>query len=705
MIKKYSLIGLLALGLSVQNQVFGQEYPRQEIELDRFVENLFQLQDASANYEDMYESLLLLYTNPLNLNTADREDLASLYVLSEAQINGILSYRAKYGNFLSVYELQAVSEMDMNTIYNLMPFTYVRDDGFASDGRPLWQRIKTEKNHTLIVRYSRSLEQQKGYTPADTNSQGQLNQRYLGKPDKWFARYRINHPKDFSLGFTMEKDAGEQFTWNPDKKQYGFDFMSAHLFLENKGRWKKIAIGDYQVQFGQGLVLSAGFAVGKGAETVGTVRRSSLGIKPFTSVLEGTFFRGAAATYNVGRVDITAFASHKKIDGSVQTATDTIDNDNVENYISSVNITGFHRTPTELAKKHSTTEDIAGANAIYHSKDRNLELGVLATGMRYSVPLQRDATSYNQFTFSGKQNSNASVAGSYNWQNFNFFGEAAVSENGGKGVVTGFMSSLSPKVEMAMVYRNYSRDYHAIYSNAFGEATMNTNEQGVYWGLKIRPIKKWTLAVYYDRFKFPWLSYQADAPAEGNEYLARLTYQPSRSITIFGQFRSETKGRNLTGNDTRIDYLVPTTRRNYAINLDYKAPEYISFKTRVQWSSWEQENRPRTQGYAIIQDITLKPTSRLDVSVRMAIFQTDDYNNRQYAYEKNVLYAFAIPAYYGRGTRAYLLANYGITRRLEMWLRIARTHYRDVNTVGSGLEEKKGNKDTDLVVQLRYKFG
>jgi hypothetical protein len=475
--------------------------------------------------------------------------------------------------------------------------------------------------------------------------------------------------------------------------------------LENKGRWKKIALGDYQVQFGQGLVLSAGFAVGKGAEPIATVRRSNLGIRAFTSVLEGTFFRGGAATYSLGRTEVTAFVSRKKVDGNIQAALDTIENDNIDNFVSSINITGFHRTPQELAQKHQVTEEIAGANAIYRSQDKNLELGVLATGMRYSVPLQRTLNDYNQFDFSGKQNGNVSVAGSYNWQNFNFFGEGAMSKNGGKGVIAGFISSLSPKAEMSMVYRNYERNYQALYSNAFGEATRNSNEQGVYWGLKLKPIKKWTLALYYDRFKSPWLSFQADAATQGNEYLARLTYQPSRSITIFAQFRSETKDRNLSGNTARIDFVVPTTRRNYVINLDYKAPEYLSFKSRVQLSDYQQEGGSKTHGLALIQDISVKPTSKLDFTARLAIFQTDDYNTRQYAYEKNVLYAFAIPAYYGRGTRAYFLANYNVTRKMELWLRISRTHYRDVKTVGSGLEEKKSNNDTDLVVQLRYKFG
>ena len=71
------------------------------------------------------------------------------------------------------------------------------------------------------------------------------------------------------------------------------DFWSAHLMLENQGKFRKLIVGDYQLQLGQGLLFGAGFGVGKGAETVNALQRVTLGIRPYTSVLEGGFLRGA----------------------------------------------------------------------------------------------------------------------------------------------------------------------------------------------------------------------------------------------------------------------------------------------------------------------------------------------------------------------------------------------------------------------------
>ena len=31
-------------------------------------------------------------------------------------------------------------------------------------------------------------------------------------------RYRVSHTKDFSVGFSLEKDAGEPLVWNPQQR-------------------------------------------------------------------------------------------------------------------------------------------------------------------------------------------------------------------------------------------------------------------------------------------------------------------------------------------------------------------------------------------------------------------------------------------------------------------------------------------------------
>ncbi|MES2730901.1 MAG: helix-hairpin-helix domain-containing protein [Bacteroidota bacterium] len=696
---RVSVCWLLLLLLLPWNS-FSQEYPRKEIDIDNFVQDLFAVQDEDVNYEDLYESLFQLYTNPLNLNDASREELAALYTLSEAQINSFLAYRENNGLLLSIYELQAIPSFDLPTIYKLLPFVTVP---FAqTDGRTLWQRIASEPNHYFLLRYARTLEEQKGFTAPDTNTSGDISQRYLGSPGRLYARYRVSHVKDYSFGFTADKDAGEQFIWNPTSHRYGMDFVSFHANLQNRKRWKNIIVGDFQLQFGQGVVLAAGFSPGKGAETITTVRRSNLGIRPYSSVLEAGFFRGLAATYELSpRFHLTGLFSLTNRDANLINQGDTLDFE--EAYINSLQTSGLHRTWNEIGAKGNIREQNWGGNLLYSSKNQKFQTGFSFLHTQFNSRLERQPNPYNLFEFNGKQNHVFGVNYTYTWRNWNLFGEWARSASGGIGGLSGVLASLSPKVEMALLYRHFDRNFHSFYANTFGENTRSINEQGMYWGIKIAPVKKVVLSAYYDQFRFPWLKFQVDAPSEGYEYLLRLAYKPTKTTLLYVQFREEQKGKNLVNNPTNLDYIVESRRRNYAINLDFAALKFLSFKSRLQFSDYQQEGGKLTHGLALVQDINLE-WRRFKLSTRFALFDTDDYNNRQYVYEKDVLYSFSIPAYYNRGLRNYFLLQYQINRKIDCWIRWARTSLRDVEAVGTGLDQINQPQRTDVRMQIRYKF-
>ncbi|WP_299819551.1 hypothetical protein [uncultured Pontibacter sp.] len=694
--RKYSIILFILFTFTAAQ---AQDYPRQQIDFDLFVQELFaQQEEDDIPYEDFYETLFQYYQRPINLNNTTPEELASLFILSRPQIASFFKYTSDNGKLLSIYELQAVPDFDLLTIYQLVPFVRVDDAGLNADQRPLWQRVIGEDNNALILRYERTLQDRRGYMPVDSNSRS--SSRYLGSPDKLYMRYRVSHTRDYSLGITAEKDAGEELRWSPSSRRYGFDFYSAHLQLYNKGKFKAIALGDYQLQIGQGLLLSSGYSVGKGSETITTVSRANLGIRPYSSVLEYAYFRGGAVTYTLGKVDVTGFYSNKLVDANLQAQQDTLINSS--DFFTGFQTTGFHRTPTELANKDQVREQIYGTNASYLSRDRSLAIGVTALGTTYNSPVQKAGAPYQRFEFGGKRNYNIGTNYSYTWQNVYLFGETAVSKSGGMGTVNGLIANLSNKAELAMVYRNYTRDFHTFYGGAFGEATRNINERGFYTGIKLKPFAKWELTAYYDRFRFPWLRYRVDAPSFGDEYLVRLYFKPNRQSSLYAQFRTESKGLNMAGNTTSIDYVAQVLRRNYLLYYEFAPTRTVALKSRVQFSSYEQES-PQQTGYLIAQDINFN-FGNIRLSTRYALFDTDGYDTRQYAYERDVLYAFSVPAFSGKGTRVYGLLQFSLFRDLDVWVKYGLTHYRDQDSIGSGLETIEGSRRSDVKAQVRYKF-
>jgi hypothetical protein len=667
----------------------------QEFDLEDFIESNFSIQDENTNYEDIYEALFQLYQSPINLNTASRQDLQSILLLSNIQINEFLNHRAKNGDLLSIYELQAIPEFDLETIYEILPFVTVRETGLQADNRPLLQRILNEENNYLIIRSDRTLEQKRGYI--ETNER---ERKYLGDPYRVYTRFRVKHTDDFSIGFTTEKDAGEQFKWDPTRDQYGMDFWSFHAQLENQGRLKNVVLGDYQLQFGQSLLFGAGFAIGKGSQTVATARRSNLGVLPYTSVLETNFFRGIATTIELNNnLDLTTFYSYNPINGNV----DLDSTRSAEEFFTSIRLTGFHRTENELSGKNAINAQNFGGNLLFNTNRENLNIGLNYIHTVYDRPFFRQPNKYNQFEFGGTENQNYGLFANYYWRNFHLFGESAISSSGGIGVIGGFIASITPSLQTSLIVRNYDRDFHTFYGTAFGESTRNINENGVYWGIKFQPFKKLTFSGYYDRFNFPWLRFRADGPSKGNEFLGRLSYRFSREINFYAQARVENKERNvdLAGNPNLYG-LANAEKRNYILNLDVRPKGIISLKTRAQFSEFLLQGE-YTSGMALIQDINFD-FGKFRLSTRYSIFDTEDFENRQYVYEKDVLYAFSIPAYQDTGSRSYALLQYKFSRKLQIWARYAQFRFVDQFTVGTGNEEIEGSTRSEVKVQMMVRF-
>ncbi len=668
-----------------------QEPPRPEMDISAFIQNLFPVPTEDSDYSDLYESLFQLYANPLDLNTVTQDELAATYILSDAQLRSLFAYRQKLGAFLSLYELQAVPGFDLNTIYRLLPFVTVQP-------RPLsfTESLRNPTQHFLMLRSGKLIEKQKGFSEIDSTSTSRT--RYAGPPWYGYLRYRNARTGSFSFGITLEKDAGETlWTWKRKQQVYGADFSSFHAQIMNRGRLKNLIIGDYQMQAGQGLVMAAGFSLGKGSEVIKTTYRSTLGLKPYTSVLEANFFRGAAATLALNKnTDITGFYSRIKRDATQE---DTPEG----TFTTSLPISGYHRTPTEREKHNILLEQNAGLHLLYKMPSQKGQIGFTILYTEYNATIRKKDVPYNRYEFSGKQNLTAGIHGDYRWQNLHFFGEGGRSRSGGLGGIGGAIASLGKSVDFSFLARGYARHFHTFYGNSLGEATKPINESGTYFGLRYFPNRRWQFSVFYDRFKFPWLKYQVDAPSRGRDYYVHLLWKPNKRFNMYALFHEKHKQRNNPDSKLPPLPLVTSVRRTFTINAEYDVPLKISTRTRIQYGDLAYVDISKSKGFTVAQDITWQ-LKKLELSARVAYFKTDDYDSRQYVYEKDMLYAFSVPAYYDAGTRHYLMGRYTITKKMKIWVRWSQTRYSNLEKISSGLNEIQGNKRSEIKAQVMYQF-
>ena len=682
--KQTITILFLACGITILS---AQEYPKKEVDLEILADQLFGFQDLDLNYQDLYENMAQLLSNQINVNKATADELRFLNLLSESQIQNLLKYRQENGDLISVYELQSVPEFDLTTINKIIPF--ITTASTTSEGN-LLNRILHEKNNYLILRFDRTLEIKEGFRK-NANEQS----RFRGDENEMYVRFRTSSPGDFSLGFTVEKDAGETISWNSHDRQHGFDYYSSHAQIQNKGNLKNLIIGDYQTQFGQGLLLGGSFGYGKGSETVMTVRRSNLGFLPYTSVNETGYKRGIALTYQVlPTLFVSPFYSNTWRDGSV--ASDSIN----EESVSSFQTTGFHRNINEISDRKQVRELNYGT--VLNYRKNNLDAGLIFNTIEFNKTISRNPQPYNQFAFTGDRMTSVGAFVNYTFFNITLFSEVAKTIDWGYGFTAGLLGSLTPKLDIALNVRYFQRDFQSLYSNAFSESSQVQNESGIYWGWKYSWNRKLSASGYADLFRFPWLRFRSYTPSQGHEWLLRLNYQLSKTILMYVQVREESKDRNLSIENSAQYKTAEGTKRNYWINCDYGLTPKIKLKTRAQFSTFNFGSTS-TSGIALIQDISFD-LGKLNLTGRYALFDTDDFDNRQYAFEREVWLAYSLPAYAGKGIRSYILAEYSVSKRLSVWLRYARTRYADRDEIGSGADTIQGDTKTDIRIQVRIRF-
>lgn len=663
-----------------------------------------QLETEEIDLTDVIEILYFRLESPLNLNSATKESLSELNLLTEIQINDLLLHRERFGKLISIYELQSLKYWDLETIFLVLPF--VRVDDRLDQLHVSFKDAVKRGNFEWYARYQRILEEKKGYTAANDSVLANSNSYYYGNPDRYYTRFRYSYRTNLSVGFTAEKDPGEQFFKGTQKN--GFDFYSAHAFYKGGKYLRAVALGDYQVQIGQGLNLWSGYAFGKTADAV-NVKKNANTLKPYTSVDEVRFMRGAAVDLGYKDFALLMFGSVKKVDGAVQ-YTDSVFVDDLDyavgnEYVSSISLTGFHRTNSEIARKGSLTEMIFGGNLRYEK--RNLHVGVGGVSWGYNKAFNKPVLPYNQFDFRGKNTASFSADYSYVVRNFHFFGEASyVTHSKSWATIHGVLFSLDSRATMALVYRNYQRGYETFYNAAFAESgRMANNERGIYAGLNVHLSGAWSLNTYFDLFEFPWLKYQVDQPSHGHEFLIQPTYRPSRNLEIYARFRQQLRQKNSRVSDGTVTEIEDIYQRNYRVNISYKISDDFTIKSRVEYVTIHRPSSGAEDGILFTQDVLYKPKKLpFDLTLRYALFDTDSYDSRMYTFEANALYVFSIPAYYYQGSRAYALIRLTLFKRADLWVRYGVFLYNNVKTLGSGPEMIPKNQKTDLTVQLRVKF-
>lgn len=634
------------------------------VRLQQLLEDQAQ-EERSIDQQQLLDNLRYYLNHPIDLNNADRQTFYKSGILSQWQINDIITYRKKMGGFVQVKELSTLPSFRATDFSLIAPFFTLSSTGN--------QRPKTA-NHELIGRMKRTLETRRGYK--DNN--------YGGDPWKGYLRYRGYNYKKWEYGITLEKDPGELW-WDTNP-----DFVSFHLACHPGSTVKSIYIGDYALQFGQGLIQWNGFSM-HGQGIAYSAAKQAAPVQAYRSVNVSNHKRGSAIVLKKGPWELINWYSRLAVSGN-QYRNDTI---------SGIDITGLHRTTTEKLKKHNTTFTDAGSRLYYNSN--HLTLGVTGNLQQSDHYILPSPELRNKHTFRGKE----LLAGGidYKWyhQNNILFGEHAINDRGKHAHISGILWPVVSGLNISYTYRYYSPGYFAFSSQAFGRGSTTGNETGHYISFESPLSHKFIISGYVHAYQFPWIRFQSNSPSTGREGLADLRFCNNCNASIQLRYRYREEEVTNTADDGRIRALIPSIRHQFRAHLTWEPDYRLQLQSRIALTSTRQDTK--SKGWLMFQNLRYQfHQLPLTLTGRVTFFSTTDFASAVYTFENNVLYSFSIPALYDTGYRSYLMTKFSITQTLDFWIRYAHTRYTDRTHIGSAYQRINGNQQNDITFQFYYTF-
>lgn len=622
--------------------------------------------DESANFDELLEEL----SQPIDLNTATKEQLERLPFLSELQIENILAYIYIHGQMQTVYELQLVEDMDRRTIQLLLPFVQVNAPT-QEKHFPKVRNIAKRGKHEVLSRLDIPFYTRKGY-----------EKNYLGTPQYHSLRYQFDYSDYVQAGFTAEKDAGEPLFKQHNKQ--GYDHYGFYVLLRNMGRIKALALGDYKLSFGQGLTIASGFRLGKGY-SLATAETRATGIRKHASFDEIGYFRGVATTIALLKgFDLSAFYSFRKMDGIIK-----------NEMITSITTTGLHRTQTEANRKGVLNMQVAGGHLNYHQN--RFDVGITGLWYGFDKEYMPRLSGYAEFNLHGKDFYNLGIDYQLRLRKINFAGEVAKGKQGW-AMLNRIIYQPSQNYKFMMVHRYYRHDYWAYFANAFNDGGSVQNENGWYIATEASPLAHFRFFGSVDLFSHPWKKYRISKSSKGFEGRLRVEWLPTSQLSMFVNYRYKQKERDVTGMNGELT--LPTYHHQARYRLSYQIDKFL-LRTTADFNVFTQQQH--SYGWQVTQLAGIE-WWKIKFHLQGTYFHTDDYDSRVYGYEKGLLYTFYSPSFSGEGLRYSLHVRLDLGKTLMLIAKFGHTHYLDRDIISSGNDQIAGSNKCDLQLQARLKL-
>ncbi len=635
------------------HQVFPQTNSKMSLsEIINYFIGLTTEEEETSELFDYYENL---HENPININKANYIDLSQLPVLDYSTIPLIIDYRRRHKKFASLTELYNCG-LRKSVVDMIIPFLTLNDKSENSK----------MNNHSINTR-----------SFVTRNFKNDLQPEYFGNPYRINNRIKANYNDKYYLSILTDKDPGEKSI---------ADFYNFSFLFKGKSIIKKVLIGNYTMEFGQGLAIWSPYSFSKSGDAIGSVVKNPRFATPYSSSGENRFLFGGAVQLQWEKLKILPFYSSEKVSALI----DSIG-------FRGLNNSGLFRSSQEIEKRENLKITTLGIIIGYKNAEDNFSANLLYLQNNFSLPF------YNKIVRSSLVNKQLSFSGSLKFKIKRLLISSEVSNT--NGITAQFYSArffISRNINFISAFRYYPHNYFALFSNGFGEKKTTNNESGFYNGIRIST-KLGKVNFYYDFNNTVFLTSTEPFPVKRNDYLLDY-YSPS----LFGlkcrvRYHREKKEHYETLSSTISKSLTEELSERMRLTIYLSLGKELKLKSQgdiTRFRSFEKEET----GFALTENIRFVPSENLTIYAQAIFFDIPTYDSRVYIYENDLDGIFRMGMYYGKGTSEFIMAKLRLFGYISLTVKYSELRKLDWEINPGNYNLPRPFVERRIAIELQTKF-
>ena len=615
-----------------------------------------------SNNEDIEQEWLLNYLQDLNrhpilLNGWSENKLRNCLVLSSKQSEEIILHRRKYGAFLSVYELRKLPSFHRDHLRHLIPYLSI----VSSINHMSKAQIKMSTHHKI-------------------KKSGETND-FLG--NLWKQQFKIQYTAPlFTAAYRAEKDEGESLFshWKQP-----VDYASFYLLFPQLWNRIKLVLGDYQLQYGQGLTLYTQRNLNRNG-AFASAKNVHMGLNPYRSFRENAALRGLAVQIQIGRAELELFYSKSLRDARIEN----------NRYSSFSSDGGLHQKPSEQSKRNQLEDHQYGA--LWHWKLAELNLGIITSFRSFQFEAKANKLPYQLYNHTGRHIVKSGIFWDYFFNKFNCYGEISFTNfSKDQSYSTGLLWNPLRQIDLGVHLTSIARDHFINQSEPLHVKSNFRGERNLKFNV-VYEERHWNISASLQRFQMSWLSANLNNLDYGTRHSIDFNHR-NRANQLRIQWSHRTQQIETNQTFKRMSAI-----QNHKVRLRYEHGLIRSLRFRTYL---EINQRLQKKGYLVYQELKWQGLHhRLRFTTRISSFHIPTSEQAVYFYEAVAIGQNPWNAEFKSGTSWMLLSHYKINKRITLDLKykiqnypLRQHYYLDLAQIESA---SVVNRKNTFAIQLTY---